>query len=58
MKNLYTEIEFFVLDNRSLAENNPLNLIGRGCTAIDTYLDNYPVENFVDLVQNLLDKNE
>lgn len=58
MKNLYIEIEFFVLENRSLAENNPLNLIGRGCSAIDTYLDHYPVENFVDLVQNLLDKNE
>ena len=58
MKNLYIEIEFFVLENRSLAENNPLNLIGRGCNAIDTYLDHYPVENFVDLVQNLLDKNE
>ena len=58
MENLYIEIESFVLENRSLAENNPLNLIGRGCTAIDTYLDNYPVENFIDLVQNLLDKNE
>jgi hypothetical protein len=58
LKNFMHEITDFVLANRSLAENNPISLVGRGCEPLDSMYYHIPTEVYKDMVRGILDKNE
>lgn len=59
-KKQFDVLEFEVLENRSLAENDPLNLV-RGYQADNVLIDllnEIGPENFRDYVWAILDENE
>lgn len=57
MKKLYMELTSVVIENRSLAENNPLNLLKKSDICKDI-LNNRGEEYFIHIVEQILDENE
>ena len=51
-------IKAFILDNRSMAENNPLNLVNMGCAELDNLYNKVKKEYFIKYVNRVLDENE
>jgi len=51
-------IKAFILENRSLAENNPLNLVGIGSAEVDNFFNKVKKEYFIKYVNRVLDANE
>ncbi len=54
IKSYSYDLENFIIENRELAENNPLNLLHRN-DALDLYYLNVSEEMFIEYVNNILD---
>lgn len=57
-KRAFQDIEEFIRENRSLAENNPFHLVGRGCSQLDDMYYHIPKSAFESLVWRILDQAE
>lgn len=58
MKELYMELESLILEYRSLAENNPSNILSLENDTVKTYVKIFGTENFSSIVNEILDRNE